>query len=240
MQNTKSRFVHRIKSKGGGKDSTLSIIILSSTPGYRMRSFGPKCLIKDRHGHSILEHQIAIFEENFNNYELIVVGGFEADKLAKNLPNKVRMVENQLFNQENEISDIRLAINNTLNNNLLIIFGDMYFSSGAIKDITEKSSLLIDNNSKMLEDDIGTTVVDEYVTIMSMSIKSPKWSKVAYFSDKESKLLRQFVSNRDNSRLFLFEGINYILENGGNFVAKFVGLNEILVHVDNTQELGKI
>jgi CTP:phosphocholine cytidylyltransferase-like protein len=240
MTKPPSSYVHVLKQEGGGKDSKLSIIILASNPGYRMKSFGPKCLIKDKQGVSILSRQMASFQDEFSHYEVIVVGGFEIDKLTKNRPAGIRIVENISYESSNEIEDIRLAINNAMYDNLLIIAGDIYFNRNVINNITQKSTLIVDDNDRMLDDDIGTTIVDNSITIMSMSIKSPKWARIGYFTEKEARLLRQFASTRDNARLFLFEGINYILDKGGEFIGKKTQKNDVLVHVDNSKELEKI
>jgi choline kinase len=235
-----SRFIHKLKEEGVGKDSGLSIIILSSSPGYRMKGFGPKCLIKDRRGNSILEHQVDLLQTEFNQHEIIVVGGFEIDKLVKNLPKNVRLVENQLYETSNEICDVRLGINNALFDNVLIISGDIYFNSTVIQNITKESTLVLDKYDNMLADDIGVTIADNKVTIMSMSISKPKWCKIVYLADKELRLLKQFVNNRDNDKLFLFEGLNYVLDKSGEFGTKFITKNETLVHIDSTKELEKI
>jgi hypothetical protein len=236
----KNRFIHTIKSQGGGKDTGLSIVILCSNPGYRMRSFGPQCLIKDKYGVSILEHQVEIFNTEFNKNEIIIVGGFEVDKIIKNRPKSTRVIENQNYENSNDICDLRLAIANSTYENLLIVYGDMYFSPSVLNEVTQKSMIIVDENNNLIDDDVGTTVVDDHITIMSLSIKSPKWGKIAYFTNKEVKLLRQFALNRDNERMFLFEGINNVIEKGGEFKAKKVSKNEILVHVDSSNELKKI
>lgn len=236
----KNRFISPTRALPG-KTEGLSIIILSSSPGYRMRQFGPKCLIKDKHSVSILHHQTAMFQMEFPHCEIIVVGGFECDKIVKNKPEVVRIVENQRFEELNEVEDLRLGINNCLYEKLLVVFGDIYFLPQTIKDIAQKESVLVtDSNKKMLEDDIGTTVVDNYITITSLAIENPKWAKIAYFAEKEFKLLKQFVSNRDNNKLFMFEAINYILDKKGSFKNKSVGLGDFLVHIDSTKELEKI
>jgi CTP:phosphocholine cytidylyltransferase-like protein len=240
MAKQPSSYVHLLRQEGGGKDSKLSIIILSSSPGYRMKSHGPKSLIKGKDGITILQKQLEIIQNEFIHYEVIVIGGFEIDKLVKNRPSGIRIVENLIYDQSNEMEDIRLGINNALFDNLLIISGDIYFDANVIRNITQKSTLIVDSSDKLLDDDIGTTVVDNNVTIMSISIRSPKWAKIAYFTDKEAKLLRQFAGNRDNGRLFLFEGVNYILEKGGEFKAKLVQTSDILVHIDSSKELEKI
>ena len=234
----KTRFTHKIHDIGIGKDSYLSVVIIGSKPNHLMRGYGPPYLIKDKKGETILENQVKVLKAEFPQIEIVVVGGFEFDKLLKSKTTSIRLVENQLYEESNDIEDLRLGINNSQYDNVLVLFSDIYFNN--LTDICLKSTLLVDGNEKLTENDIGTTIVDNKATILSMGIESPKWAKVAFFTDKESKLLRQFISNRANGKLFLWEAINFILERGGQFNVKFAQKNDILVHVENSKQLERI
>jgi CTP:phosphocholine cytidylyltransferase-like protein len=223
-----------------GKDKGISIIVLSSNPGYRMRSHGPQCLIKDKYGVSILDNQVAIFRTQFPLCEIILVAGFEIDRVAKYRPEGVRIVENQLYEQSGEIEDLRLALNNAVYESLFVIHGDIYFGPNLIKDIGKESTMILDDFGRMMTDDVGTTVVDKEVTIMNLAIPTPKWCKMTYFAPKEAKMLRQFVAIRDNAKLFLFEGLNSLLAKDVKFKSKMTTTNDIIVHVDSTAEMAKI
>ena len=236
----KTRFTRKVKPIGGGKDSNLSVIIIGSKPNHKMKSYGPPSLIKDKNSQSILEIQIHALETEFSRIEVILVGGFDFDKLLKFKSEKLRLVENQNYQELNDIEDLRLGINNSVYENILILYNDIYISDGILSDITKKSTLVIDKNNRLTDNDIGVTIVDNHPTILSIGIDNPKWTKIAYFTEKENRLLRQFVGNRDNNKLFLFEAINHILEKGGEFDIKFVQKNDVLVHVENNKELEKI
>src|SRR6266480_1865662 len=95
-----------------GRNEGLSVIILSASAGYRMRSYGPKCLLKDKYGLTLLENQTQIIRQNYSNSEIIVVGGFEIDKVYRNKPQNVHLVESSNFEQTNEVEEARLGIMN--------------------------------------------------------------------------------------------------------------------------------
>ena len=79
----------------GKKSQRYSIIIPSAGMGKRMRSYGPKSLIKVTPDKNIIDNQIEIINKNFNNHEVILVCGFEADKLMNNTPDNIVKIENE-------------------------------------------------------------------------------------------------------------------------------------------------
>jgi len=236
-----NRFICPTRPNGMlGKDKTLSVIIIGSNATHKMKSVGTPSLLKDKYGTTVLEHQTSILKTEFPTCEIILVCGYECDRLVKNRPSGVRIVENQKFEELGEIEDIRLGLNNSLYENVLIIHNSLYFSPSIIKNITNQSSVITDNNENLVNEDVGSTIVDGHVTILSLAIKSPKWGKIAFFQDKELKILKQYSSNRSNSKLFYYEAINHILEKNGQFKNRSVKSNEIFVNLDSTKEIEKI
>jgi hypothetical protein len=220
------------------RNIALSVVILAARPGNRLKSFGPLGLVKASQT-SLWGSQTGIIASLYPQAEIITVGGFEIDKLVRFKPLGTRLVENQLFESSGEIEDIRLALNNAEYDNILIIFGNMYFGSAALKGITKSSTLVVDEHSRMLKDDIGATIVNGEATILSMTLPV-KWCKIAYFENKEANLLRQFCANRDNGKMFLYECLNEILIKGGKFQALYLDKKEPLIHLDNLCELAKL
>jgi len=94
--------------------------------------------------------------------------------------------------------------------------------------------------SGMLADDVGLTVIDGYATILSLALAKPKWCKTVFLRDKELRLFKQFVLDKQNNKLFLFEALNFIIERGGELQVKFSNASGNIVHIDNTEELKKI
>lgn len=236
---SKQRFIAPTKSplyKNG-----LSVIILSSSPNYRMKSYGPQSLWKDKYGTTILNNQVEIIRMCHQQSEVIFVGGFEIDKIIKNKPLGLRVVENQLYEETNEVEEIRLGLNNALYERVLLLFGDLYFNYDLIKDFQlKKSSLVVDQQKQMLSDDIGVTIVDNKATILSFGVDDAKWCRIAYLQDKELKLLKNFVNDRDNRKLFLYEAINHILDKNGNLDVKYTNNNHEVIHINSTKQLDKL
>lgn len=209
-----NRFV--VPTRRGRKTGVgILVAVLSSTVGYRMRSYGPKLLFKTSDGSILMEKIIDSILLRFNGADIVFTIGFQADKIIRRKPPVGRLVENQLYETTNSIEDCRLAINNSNCDSILVISGDLYYDSHILDLIdTNHSSIIIDNNGRMAEDDIGVTIVDNYATIFSYGLPT-KWSYIAYLRGKEFELFNSFCQDRENSKKFVWEGLNHVTDNGG-------------------------
>lgn len=190
----------------------LSVIILAASQGYRMKSYGPKSLLKASNGKTILENQISNIKSIYKDCEIVVVAGFDADSIIKNKPDNCRIVENQLYEESGEVEQLRLGLNNIENNKVLIINDGVHFNKESIKDITQDGSCLLVDEDQLSNDEIGVTIVDNKVTILSYAINDYKWCNISYFTGKELDMIKSFCSNREKKKLFMFECLNEILE----------------------------
>jgi hypothetical protein len=213
-----NRFV--VPTRRGRKTGVgILVVVLSATVGYRMRSYGPKMLFKTDEGSTLMEKIIDSVLLRFNGADLVFTIGFQADRIIRNKPPVGRLVENQLYETTNSIEECRLAINNSDCESVLLISGDLYYESHLLDLIdTNFSSVITDNNGSMEEDDIGVTVVDNKASIFSYGLPT-KWSYITYLRGKEFSLFNSFCQNRENSKKFVWEGLNHVADNGGNIRA---------------------
>jgi hypothetical protein len=241
MQNINNRFVAPTRPNGPGKDKQgISIIVLSASPGHKMRSFGNKCLLKDKHEVSLIENQTKIFNQIFSKCEIILVSGFECEKVYKNKPKCVRIVECTNYEDVNEVEEARLGLLNAMYDSVLITFGDMFFMSPFINIELSEPLVIADKEERMLADDAGLTIVDNYATIFSLSLSKPKWCKTVYLEGRELRLFKQFVFDKSNAKLYLFEALNYIIDKGGELLTKFTNASGNVIHVDSSKELERL
>ena len=123
----------------GDTSDLVTIILICDTPGYRMKSYGPPPLITIR-GKKIIDHQIEAISQRIKNFEIILCVGFDSDKVAKYVRQShvglnIRIVENQVFNSSNACESIRLALNNTLNDKVMIADGNILFNADMLNQI---------------------------------------------------------------------------------------------------------
>ncbi len=189
----------------------MSVVILAANMGYRVKSYGPKCLLTDKNDICLLNIQINNIRSVYPEVEIVVVVGFEADEILKKVPSDVRVIENQLYETTNTSEESRLALNNILNGNVLFIHDDVMFNSETIRKITKHgSSIIVDSNNSMPNNNVGVTIVDDKATIFSFGI-SVKWGRIVYLADRDLIAFKRICSDRSKSKLYLHETLNLLL-----------------------------
>ena len=215
----KNRFTTLIKHDGYGKnkENPLSVIIPAAGMGHRMKSYGPKCLLPVNQHQTILDKIIDSTYDAYPFSEIIVVVGFESDRIIKTLNRKIRIVENQNYKTTNIVESLRLGINNSVNDSLLIIYGDLIFNTNCLNDVTKHgSAMVVDTKGRFGEEEIGVTVVDGLVTRFAYGLRS-KWAHIAYLEDKEFEMFKDLCQEKVNNKMYPFELFNTILNMGGSF-----------------------
>ena len=125
-----NRFTSSTKDNGAGKDADkqLTVIIPAAGMGHRMKSYGPKCLLPVNQTNTIIDKIISNVRKSYEFCDIIVVVGFESERIIKTLDRRVRIVENHSYEETNIVESIRLGINNSINDNALIIYGELIFN----------------------------------------------------------------------------------------------------------------
>jgi choline kinase len=182
--------------------------------GHRMKSYGPKCLLKANQKETILEKTVSNIKREYPYSDIIVVVGFESEKVIKSLPNFVRIVENQNYEKTNIVESLRIGINASAHNNVLIIYGDLIFNVYSIREITSSGTCVVfDSKNRFKEEEVGLTIVENKVTTFAYGLPN-KWSQIAYLEDGAFEMLKTLCADKRKNRLYLFELFNIIIENG--------------------------
>jgi choline kinase len=222
-----SRFTQNIKRS---KIET-SVVILAAGVGEKTKSSEPRALLKVGNK-SLIEYQIGLVNNSFDNPDLIVVLGVDSNKVIKKLNNSIRIVENQLYDKTNSFDSLRLAVNNSNRDNLLFFHGDLYFNVDTLQEIGyKKSFILIDTKQRMKDKEVGVTLHNDEATILSYGLDT-KWCQIAFFTGLELELLRSICvkTKPEYKNMFTFEAINKVIDMGGSFIClepKSMSLMEI-------------
>ena len=212
-----------------------SIIIPAAGIGTRMRSYGPKCLLKVR-DESILQRQINIISNTFISFELIVVGGFEAHRVKRKVPKAATFLENEDYESTNVVHSIALGLERATTNNVLIIYGDLFFSEKALDLPLYKRSLLTLTND-MKDEEVGCTSLNNVAQNLMYDL-SPKWGQMVYLTGYELAKFKQLVTTTNCSYMFGFEIINKIINEGGIFQT-FLPKNSHILDIDTSRDIAK-
>jgi len=211
-----TRFTTSIQKTGAGlkPENPLTVIIPAAGMGHRMKSYGPKCLLQANQKETILEKTICNIKKEYPYCDIIVIVGFESEKIIKSLPHDIRIVENQRYRETNIGESIRLGINASANKNLLIVYGDLVFNVYSIRGITSNGPcVVVDSKSRFKEDEVGVMVVDDMVTNFAYGLPS-KWSQIAYLENEAFDLLKLLCSDKRKDKLYPFELLNIIINSG--------------------------
>jgi choline kinase len=237
-----NRHAHRhtapTRPPGMGKDENrLSIIILGANPKYRMRSYGPTPLFKLKSGKTLIQHQVDVLSEYYPNSDIILVTGFESDRVIKHRPNNCRIIENQLYDDTGEFEQIRLGLNN-ITTDYALILGSVYFTSDNLDGLTKGGpNALIDSNE---DSSIGVHIVNNKVQHCSYALNKRKWLEAIFLGKWELDMLRKIVSNVDKNRLFAWEAINQLVDENITIHARYTDGMFVIERSEDKERLSKI
>lgn len=192
------------------------IIIPSAGIGRRMKTYGPKALISINDHTTIIQNQLQIIDSVFNNYRIILVCGFQADKLMSSTPDHLIKIENENFVNTNVVRSIGMGLRATLGSNVIILYGDLVFNSFALQYKFDESCLVLDSSGTMPAEEVGCIVTNNQVESLCYDLPQ-KWGQIAYLTGKELALLKKVCWNRENDRMFGFEAFNMVINLGGRF-----------------------
>ena len=197
-------------------DIDINIIIPSAGVGRRMKSYGCKSLLTIRN-ERLIDIQIKHIENTFNKYEIILVTGFDSDRLINQSPSNLIKIENEKYYENNVVRSICIGLRATKNsNNVLIIFGDVLFNKDCLQHIDiNKSSIIISNH--MGHNEVGCNINSKGNLEYMMFDLPNKWGHIVYLTGKELILFKKMACNKNVEKKFCFEIINDIVNMGGKF-----------------------
>lgn len=217
-------------------NKSYSIIIPAAGIGRRMRSYGPKALLKLTQNLDIITNQINIIKKSFDNYEIILITGFAADKLMNQTPTNIIKIENERYDDTNVLRSIGMGLRAAKFNDVIIIYGDLVFTTNIFQGIVlhDKSVIFVSDN-KLMPEEIGCTIDNNIIEYFCYHLPIV-WAQIAFLTGKELKIFKSIAWNRDKERLFGFEAMNELLEKGGVLVPHILK-NSQIIDVDSSNDL---
>jgi choline kinase len=228
-----SRFIQKIKKD---KFST-SVAILSAGVGNRIKSYEPRSLLKIG-GETLLDHQIKLVNNAFEDPEIIVALGYAANKVIKKTKSSLRVVENQLYSSTGSLESLRLSVNNCTGDGILFFHGDLYFNPKTINSLDySRSFIIVDSKNQIADREVGVTYVNGWATILSYGLQT-KWGQIAFITGKELAILKSICLKNDESlkQKLTFEVINMILTKGGKFKC-YEPMDMSIIEIDCMKDL---
>lgn len=231
------------KTGTGQAAEKLTAIILSATPGRRMKSKGSKSLLTLNNGMSVLETQVRTIWSMYPTADIITTIGFMDSKIRNTFRGvfPVRFVYNPLYDSgnSNAVFSLALALNASLPSNLLIIHGDMVFNTASIQGLfSPLSRIFVDRKTETPSDEVGVSIQDEKVMNLSYGLPT-LWNQMVFISHQDTKLLEKIVFNYElSSHWLLYEAIAQTIKHGINYLAHQPQHSKI-VEINTTDDLVK-
>jgi choline kinase len=214
----------------------ISIIIPAAGIGRRMKSYGPKPLIKIGNS-TIIKNQIGLLQAYLPNPNIILVCGFKAEKLMNESPSYILKVENEFYENTNVVRSIGMGLRVAGDAaKVLVVYGDLVFNSETIKNLPLEESCIIVTDQNMGEEEVGCIINEENILANLMYDLPNKWGQISLFLGKELELLKQLCWNEKNSTKFGFEIINQIISRGGVFKCVYNSAIKI-VDIDSSKDI---
>jgi len=215
----------------------LNIIIPAAGMGRRMKSYGPKALIKIGSS-TVINNQISILKTYFPDCYITLVCGFKASTLMDETPNYILKVENENYQNTNVARSIGMGLRVLSNSSkVIIIYGDLVFNAETIKSISLDKSSIVITNQTMGEDEVGCVIDDQELRNLMYDLPI-KWGQISIFVGKELNLLKRICWNEKNKTKFGFEVINEIIQQGGKF--QCIQNDSIkIIDIDNSKDIQK-
>ncbi len=238
--NSATRHIFPAKRAMPGRSSELSVVIPAAGIGRRMKDKTSKSLLPINGG-TLIEYQINAIWSQFPKAEIVVVTGYQADRVEKQIKDyPVRVVYNPIFETSNVAFSIGLGLRATLSDHLLIIHGDLFFNKESISHIVDgNSKLLVDTAKSFNTDEVGF-VIDENANVTNLSYGLPqKWAQITYLRGRELDLFKPICYNEDAVRWFGYEALNGMLEKGGILETHEVSSAHV-IDLDTQQDLQKL
>lgn len=227
---------YTVPAKKNVIDNNIDVVILAAGQGRRMRSFGSKSLLPIKNT-TLINYQISTIKNIMPNADIVVVLGYEIDKIYKQLPTFVRVVENDKYETTTSTRSAFIGIRACSNSNVLVINGDMCFNDKLFEICINESSILIDRSGAIASNKLGVVVDNGYVSCFNFDI-DVKWGQAFNLYGKDIDIFQKICIDTNQEVI-----ISEIL---GTMVNKNIPIKTIepkgiqLVEIDSYKDLERI
>lgn len=204
---------HLAPAKRAASEDNLAVIILAAGLAHGVKKHGSPSLLAAPGGKTLILQQIETIVAEFPHADIVVVTGYQADKVHAILPDFVRVAENEHYEDTNAARSAGMALRVfPCARRALIIHGDMCFDRECLRQLASaESAILVTEN--LAEDVVGVNCPHGRVTSFAFG-QTPKWAQVAFLAGGAFAEFRKLCYNRKNDKLFTFEILNRLVESG--------------------------
>ena len=219
------------------EDILIHVIIPSAGIGRRMKSYGCKSLlsIKDKR---LIDIQLEYINSRFVRNEIILITGFDSERLMNYSPEDIIKIENEKYYENNVIRSISMGLRAIKDNrHVLVVLGDVLLNQKALELIDHNESSIIISNH-MSENEVGCNINGKGLLEYMMFDLPNKWGHIIYLTGKELDLFKKNAWSKNKDKKFCFEIINDIVNQGGR-IKCIIDNNIKVMDIDTSKDLQK-
>jgi choline kinase len=217
------------------KNKKYSIIIPTAGKGTRMTSYGAKSLIDLSPRRTILSRQLSIIHKIFNNPDIILVTGYEHQRVIDNTPSYITKVINSRYEDTNVAYSIGLGLEVAKTNRAVIIYGDLVFNKELLQCPFSQDSIAVLCNT-MQDNEVGV-ILENHNYIEEMFYGYPqKWAQILYLTNRELEIFKSLCLRPQFHKSYGFEIINQTIRYKG-CIKGFTPPKAKVVDVDTSKDL---
>lgn len=206
---TNKRFIHKIKNEC---DKPTTFIILcgrkSSKRGYKNIPLTP---INETQ--SLINQQIEIIKDNYKDNEIIIISGFEHDKVVSHISNlgykDVRIAENKDYKESNVLDGWRFALNIAIVKDTYIIHGDRLFDESYLKEKSRATHTFVHDFDKN-NYDLGLLYENDNFINMSYGLPNV-WSEIIFISKNDINIFKDTINEYKSRKIYSIESFLNIM-----------------------------
>lgn len=224
------------QGKRAGKAVKISVVIPAAGLGRRMKSYGPKSLLR-LGSENVLRRQVRLIRKNLPGCDIVVVVGFEAVRVRRSLPAGVKVVVNDGFETNNVAHSIALGLAACRHPRALVIYGDLVFNDSLLAPFARPSgsAVVVDSQGRLRPGEVGVTVADSLAHYFCFGMPV-KWGQVVYLDESDKARFEEFVARPGKGRYFGYEVLNALIDTGSVFHA-VEPQGMLLAEVDSSKDL---
>lgn len=213
------------------------ILVPEITKG--MKSIGSKALISIDERKSIIEHQIEYLQKYYTNINITVATGFDADKVQKKTKRyNIDIIHNDKYEQTNHGMSLYMYLRNMKKiKNLLIISNGILLKEKL--PISTNKSIIYALNKKNNDYNIGLNITENNKPTYLFYDFPISWSECVFLNAESLEKLRNIQTKETMEQMFLFEIINYLLDQDCQFKTEKIANKNIckITTVKNTKKV---
>jgi NDP-sugar pyrophosphorylase family protein len=218
--------------------SKITVAILAAGAPKKMKSYGATSLLKVSDSRYLLEDQIAKIKYVYNGAKVVIIVGYENQKITKRVKSRgVDIIVNEDFDNNNSAYSLCKAAKLSDSHNLLAIHGDIYFNIDTLKYISnvhysEESCILYDTKGQIKANKPGIIMCGYKLEHINYLHKT-KWAQIMFFNGREFIALNKIEPGKKYS----FEVINEINELEGTSFCCHSPNAMKLIEVESTKDI---